>query len=821
MTDGGETVRADVESVAQNTSSPDDAPPTPEHAEAPTQPPASVWLRVKRFFAASVPVVLGAAFVPLAWMSSRDKPEKVVVVIGWIALLVIAIVGRRPRLGPRALAVAPALVLWTGVVGMAVQVASWGESMGYMVEPADQQRAYYDELGDSLAISGLAALYGSLLLAQGAAFLFARARAMTSPLRWNGVIAVAFVVVSFPFMLLMRSFLGVGRAEGIFTSALASVALAMVLIGVRVIRRAEPKGESAERVWETTLAAGLFALGSVVAATGLDLSEVCSRLLGVMGSDNFSISDRARTHASMAVEIARALNLGLVGMALVVLVLLIGLGVRIDAARGRALSIAAVALALFAIPIGALVVQASSLVEQGIEYRLGEPGQIVLDRRLGPGMLQVELVPLASWGSYDVTTPAHVIVTPGSKALWKPGMPVMFTHLSRNKPLRVEVDGDYLVSPVPTFVMPRDVGVRLRVGVLNLLRSPLPVATNVEPEKILHLVIAPESYTSRWASGRVLHAESKIVKSKPDLAKEIQKQWKEYGNHQSDRDPKLDTAIIYFGPDEPLTELVSVGGAVSYAQREMTYRSRFVERPVFRIWFAPLQRPVQNLAVELDADRWSDEVRAVPSVVMARVTEGLARCEGDPCADRDPRDPWKRDRPSRCDVYLCSADTVAKLWRELAVARAATGAVTGAQQAFFRARVLQPTLAPPKNLPAAGEGAFQRASEAKLPRLRQGAWTVEGGLSPRVLQATVARQQGLLRACYADGLAANRSLRGRVSMRIVVGRDGFAMDVTDGGSDLPSPEVIACFARHLRGVQFPAPEGGVSSLIATWILSPP
>ncbi len=64
-----------------------------------------------------------------------------------------------------------------------------------------------------------------------------------------------------------------------------------------------------------------------------------------------------------------------------------------------------------------------------------------------------------------------------------------------------------------------------------------------------------------------------------------------------------------------------------------------------------------------------------------------------------------------------------------------------------------------------------------------------------------------LRSCYNRGLASDPTLVGRVSVRVVVGRDGWVTQVSSAGSTLPQP-VVTCVLDAFRSLLFPREDGG-------------
>lgn len=83
-----------------------------------------------------------------------------------------------------------------------------------------------------------------------------------------------------------------------------------------------------------------------------------------------------------------------------------------------------------------------------------------------------------------------------------------------------------------------------------------------------------------------------------------------------------------------------------------------------------------------------------------------------------------------------------------------------------------------------------------------------GRLAPEVIRQVVRASYAVFRGCYERGLATNPKLEGRVTVRFVIQGDGSVSDSTNGGSDLPSDEVVQCVIQGFLGIRFPAPSGG-------------
>jgi len=80
-----------------------------------------------------------------------------------------------------------------------------------------------------------------------------------------------------------------------------------------------------------------------------------------------------------------------------------------------------------------------------------------------------------------------------------------------------------------------------------------------------------------WKSGATVHATTEVDRKKvgeknkvryPDLAKEIAKEWKQYGSHQNDDDKKFDQAIISVDNRAPFSDVIAVIDAIYATKRK-------------------------------------------------------------------------------------------------------------------------------------------------------------------------------------------------------------------------------------------------------------
>ncbi|HEV8244462.1 MAG TPA: AgmX/PglI C-terminal domain-containing protein, partial [Polyangiaceae bacterium] len=108
---------------------------------------------------------------------------------------------------------------------------------------------------------------------------------------------------------------------------------------------------------------------------------------------------------------------------------------------------------------------------------------------------------------------------------------------------------------------------------------------------------------------------------------------------------------------------------------------------------------------------------------------------------------------------------------------------------------------------------FQAFEQPVEPAKGTSTTVISGRLPPELIQLIVRRSFAPFRRCYERGLAKNPKLEGRVSVRFVIDRDGKVTQVSDGGSSIPDPEVRECVLAAFRDLRFPAPDGGIVTVV--------
>jgi outer membrane biosynthesis protein TonB len=126
----------------------------------------------------------------------------------------------------------------------------------------------------------------------------------------------------------------------------------------------------------------------------------------------------------------------------------------------------------------------------------------------------------------------------------------------------------------------------------------------------------------------------------------------------------------------------------------------------------------------------------------------------------------------------------------------------------------------PAASPREPEQDSERSSLPSSHGVKMGALTVAGRLSTDVVQRIIRQNLGRFRMCYDAARARAPQLEGRVSLRFVIGRDGSVTNVSDGGSDVNDPSLVACVKSAYSGLSFPQPEGGIVTVVSPLLFRP-
>jgi TonB family protein len=95
-----------------------------------------------------------------------------------------------------------------------------------------------------------------------------------------------------------------------------------------------------------------------------------------------------------------------------------------------------------------------------------------------------------------------------------------------------------------------------------------------------------------------------------------------------------------------------------------------------------------------------------------------------------------------------------------------------------------------------------------------------GRLPPDTVQAILRSHYGIFRKCYEAGLARNPKLKGRVTVRFVIDRDGRVSLSDLVKSTLGDEATTSCVVDGYRRLRFPKPDGGVVTVVYPVHFSP-
>lgn len=148
--------------------------------------------------------------------------------------------------------------------------------------------------------------------------------------------------------------------------------------------------------------------------------------------------------------------------------------------------------------------------------------------------------------------------------------------------------------------------------------------------------------------------------------------------------------------------------------------------------------------------------------------------------------------------------------------------------------------APPAPAPATPAASGGSGAAAKDPA------KVRGRLPPEVIQKVVRADFGAMKRCYEEALGRDPTVKGKVTTKFVIARDGTvaaAADVHDApptaipgvppdvvedlvamhGTDeprFPDKKVTDCVVSRFKALTFPPPEGGVVTVVYPIVFNP-
>jgi hypothetical protein len=119
-----------------------------------------------------------------------------------------------------------------------------------------------------------------------------------------------------------------------------------------------------------------------------------------------------------------------------------------------------------------------------------------------------------------------------------------------------------------------------------------------------------------------------------------------------------------------------------------------------------------------------------------------------------------------------------------------------------------------------GQGRPGGGHQVRPPHMREPGASINGRLPAEVIQRIVRQNFGRFRYCYEKGMRNDPSLQGRVTVKFIIDRSGAVAMSADGGSDLPDQGVVHCIVGGFSNLSFPAPEGGMVTVVYPIVFSP-
>ena len=122
---------------------------------------------------------------------------------------------------------------------------------------------------------------------------------------------------------------------------------------------------------------------------------------------------------------------------------------------------------------------------------------------------------------------------------------------------------------------------------------------------------------------------------------------------------------------------------------------------------------------------------------------------------------------------------------------------------------LEPTAAVTADKPTITLSPEDLAALQRGASVRGGAATISGRLDPSVVHRVVRTRKPRLEACYVQGLARMPEVRGRLTLRFVIGASGELSNVEVSDAGPFDAGMKACATSALSGLSFPKPASGL------------
>lgn len=216
-----------------------------------------------------------------------------------------------------------------------------------------------------------------------------------------------------------------------------------------------------------------------------------------------------------------------------------------------------------------------------------EPGVLIPDPALSPGVIEIDLVPAGP--SIELPEPATIRFGQQTRH-WSPGRRASFEAMTGARNERISVLGDYLVESVRVDVPTSKTGAQVALRAIPIDPPMLGPTT----EKQLEIDNSdPNDIIVVWKQGRVVVSETKVPRASGRAAHAafIQKEWTMQGSHRDPMDRRFDWAVVRFGAEQIFLDIFPLVDAILATQRTVKLPDGGTDSvPAFRISLQPAPR---------------------------------------------------------------------------------------------------------------------------------------------------------------------------------------------------------------------------------------
>lgn len=219
-----------------------------------------------------------------------------------------------------------------------------------------------------------------------------------------------------------------------------------------------------------------------------------------------------------------------------------------------------------------------------LERTLREPGVLVADPALSPGIIAVELIPAGP--TIDLPTPASIRLGQQTR-LWSPGTRARFEERPGQRGIRVSVTGDYIAESAWLDVPLNGSGARVALRAIPID----PPMVGPPGEKQLEISSPnPSDIVIVWKQSSIVVSEIKVPRATPRdaLAAAIQKEWAIQGSHRDPADRKFDRAIIRVEPGASFFDIFPLLDALLATRRTVSKDGEIRPVPAFYVSVQPV-----------------------------------------------------------------------------------------------------------------------------------------------------------------------------------------------------------------------------------------